>query len=270
MKIGIFDSGLGGLGLLLAAARVMPNAEFLYYADTDNVPYGEKPRETIVTLSDRAVSTLKERGACAVVVACNTATSAAIVELRKKYESGENGIPIIGMEPAVKRAIELCRGGRILAAATPVTVKGAKLKNLLERFDPTKRTDTLPLPGLVRLAEAGDFEGGYEYIRSAVSEASLNVDDYSALVLGCTHFNYFKDSFRRILPSDTYIVDGNEGTVNQLMRRIGVTPCAIDGDSVDGIMKRTVFLISGRVTESATEREKIKRSLLRLEEMEKV
>lgn len=270
VKIGIFDSGLGGLGLLLSAAKAMPNVEFLYYADTDNVPYGEKPRDVIVSLSDRAVEALRERGANAVVVACNTATSAAIIELRKKYESGDRPMPIIGMEPAVKKAIELCHGGRILTAATPLTVRGAKLKSLLERFDPTGRTDTLPLPGLVRLAESGDFEGGYSYILSAIAGASLNIADYSALVLGCTHFNYFKDSFRRILPEGAFIVDGNTGTVNQLMRRIGVAPSAIEGDTVESIMARTVFLASGRVMDAPDMLLKMKKSLSRLDEMEKI
>lgn len=270
MKIGIFDSGLGGLGLLFCAAKVMPSAEFIYYADTDNVPYGEKSREVIITLSDRAVGRLKKMGAAAVVVACNTATSAAIVELRKKYENGEGAIPIIGMEPAVKRAIDLCRKGRILTAATPVTVKGAKLRSLLERFDTAKRTDTIPLPGLVRLAESGDFDGGYDYIINAVSAASLKLEDYSALVLGCTHFNYFKDSFRRILPEGACIVDGNTGTVNQLLRRVGETPAPLDGDPVESVMSRTVFLCSGRVNTNETSLDKIKKCLHRLEAMEKI
>ena len=159
MKIGIFDSGLGGLGVLLCAAKLMPDVDFVYYADSDNVPYGEKSREIIAALSSTAVDFLKERGAGAVVVACNTATSAAITELREKHEWGERAIPIIGMEPAVKRAIDICESGRILAAATPLTVRGAKLRNLLERFDKSGRTDTIPLPGLVRLAEEGRFDG---------------------------------------------------------------------------------------------------------------
>ena len=269
MKIGIFDSGLGGLGILLCAAKLMSDAEFLYYADTDNVPYGEKPRDVISKLSHRAVGFLKDNGAEAVVVACNTATSAAITDLRDKYERGEGAIPIVGMEPAVKRAIDVCSEGRILAAATPLTVRGAKLKSLLERFDTAGRTDTIPLPGLVRLAESGCFDGGYEYISDVISEAGLDVSVYSALVLGCTHFNYFKDSFSRILPSGARIVDGNGGTVNHLLRRIGASPSLLCGDTVDSIVKRTGFFSSGRQM-TAGEIERVKKCLYRLEEMEKI
>lgn len=269
MKIGIFDSGLGGLGLLLCAAKQLPRARFFYYADTDNVPYGEKPRDVIARLSDAAVGFLKNRGVDAVVVACNTATSAAIVELRQKYEKGAGGIPIVGMEPAVKRAIDICKEGRILAAATPLTVRGAKLRTLLERFDTNGRTDTLPLPGLVRLAECGSFEGGYEYILSEIRAAGLDVSAYSALVLGCTHFNYFKDSFAKILPEGAKIVDGNVGTVNQLIRRVGATSTPIDADSVASIMGRTEFFASGRPM-SGLDIVTVRKCLDRLEEMEKI
>ena len=269
MRIGIFDSGLGGLGILLCAAKLMSDAEFLYYADTDNVPYGEKPREVISELSHRAVGFLKDNGAEAVVVACNTATSAAINDLRDKYEHGVGAIPIVGMEPAVKRAIDVCREGRILAAATPLTVRGAKLKSLLERFDTEGRTDTIPLPGLVRLAESGNFDGGYEYILGEIRAAGLDMSQYSALVLGCTHFNYFKDSFSRILPSGARIVDGNSGTVNQLLRRLGISADPIATDPVESIVERTDFFASGRVM-SEEEIDSVKRCLERLNDMEKI
>lgn len=268
MKIGIFDSGIGGLGVLLRAAKLLPEAEFLYYADTDNVPYGEKSREAIALLSDRAVGFLRERGAEAVVVACNTATSAAITELRKKYECREGAIPIVGMEPAVKRAIDICQKGRILTAATPLTVRGAKLKSLLDRFDTDRRIDTLPLPGLVRLAEKGDFEGGYDYITGEIRGASLDIEAYSSLVLGCTHFNYFKDSFRRILREGAQIVDGNGGTVNQLIRRTGSVARDI-GCSVDDVVSRTEFYATGRPL-SGESLEKMSSYLKRLEDMERI
>ena len=270
MRIGIFDSGIGGLCLLLGAARALPKGEFIYYADTDNVPYGEKPREVIASLSDRAVEHLRNNGANAVVVACNTATSAAISDLRKKHENGEGAIPIVGMEPAVKRAIDLCEGGRILAAATPLTVGGTKLKSLLERFDTRKRTDTIPLPGLVRLAESGNFEGGYHYIAEELADASIDLSLYSALVLGCTHFNYFKDSFARLLPEGTRIVDGNEGTVNQLLRRLGLEKNVGVEVSVDDIMRRTEFYTSGRRITDNHEIARIKKALERLELMERI
>ena len=277
-KIGVFDSGIGGLSLLLCAARILPDSEFYYYADTDNVPYGEKTQDEIVRLSDRAVGFLYGLGADGVVVACNTATSAAIIDLRRKYENGLGAIPIVGMEPAVKRAIDVCGNGRILAAATPLTVRGAKLRSLIERYDTRRRTDTIPLPGLVRLAEAGDFESGLDYVRIELESAGIDLSAYSALVLGCTHFNYFKDSFRALLPEEARIIDGCGGTARQLIRRLGLDvqrayEKASSGaycESVDDIMARTRFFASGRELGDLQGRLRMRACLERLSEMEKI
>ena len=153
-----------------------------------------------------------ERQVKAIVIACNTATSAAIELMRRKYP-----IPIVGMEPAVKKAVDLGNGdGRILIAATPVTVRGRKMAELVERVDTERRADLLALPGLVQFAERGEFasEAVEDYLRRQLAAFDLN--NYSAFVLGCTHFNYFKDTLRRLLPGQVQFVDGNEGTVNRL------------------------------------------------------
>lgn len=258
MKIGIFDSGIGGLSTLPAVKRALPRADILYYADEKNVPYGEKSPAEILSFSMTAVDFLVSKGAQAIIVACNTATSVAIIPLREKYESGDRPIPIIGMEPAVKPALGI-GGGRVLVAATPVTVRGGKLRALIERFDPDRITDTLPLPVLVRLAENELFgtDEADEYIKKELS--GFDLPKYSALVLGCTHFNYFKDSFRRILPPDTQIVDGVEGTVRRLVSRL-------EGNTADGEGK-IEFFISG---ERAKDENRFYRLLARLEEMEKI
>ena len=258
MKIGIFDSGIGGLSTLPAVKRALPTADILYYADEKNVPYGEKTPEEILSFSMNAVGFLISKGADAVIVACNTATSVAINSLREKYESGECPIPIIGMEPAVKPAVSI-GGGRVLVAATPVTVRGGKLKALIERFDPKRITDTLPLPMLVRLAESERFgtDEADEYIRKELSRFDLT--KYSALVLGCTHFNYFKDSFKRILPEGARIVDGVDGTARRLVSRL-------EGKDTDGEGK-IEFFISG---ERAEDENRFYRLLARLEKMEKI
>lgn len=259
MKIGIFDSGIGGLSIFPAVRRVLPGADILYYADQKNVPYGEKSPEEILGFSEAAVDFLISKGADAVVVACNTATSVAISSLRDKYETGENPIPIIGMEPALKPAISICGGGRVLVAATPVTVRGNKLKALIERFDTGRVTDTVPLPGLVRLAEGELFgtDVADEYIKNELS--AFDLSKYSALVLGCTHFNYFKDSFSRILPRGTHIVDGVEGTARRLASRLEGKDTLGDGSAE--------FFISG---ERAVDDPRFFRLIARLEEMEKI
>ncbi len=215
MKIGVFDSGIGGLSVLEYALKVLPNEQFIYYADQKHVPYGEKTKEQIMGYVDEVVSFMLKQGVKAIVVACNTATSVAINEIRKKYT-----IPIIGMEPAVKKAIDLYGDKRVFVTATPVTVKGDKMKCLIEKVDKEHLVDLLPLPKLVRFAEQGIFDTDEvtDYLREVFKE--FDVEEYASLVLGCTHFNYFKDSFRKVLPENVHFVDGNEGTIQQLIRKL--------------------------------------------------
>ena len=201
--------------MLHRALRELPDAHFIYYADTDNVPYGEKPKEVILDIVGNVMRFLTEKNVDTVVVACNTATSVAIKDLRSRYD-----LPIIGMEPAVKKAREEYPQGRTLCLATPVTVKGDKLKYLLERVDAHHLVDMIPMPDLVRFAEKGIFEGEdvQDYIRRQLSDTDLSA--YSSLVLGCTHFNFFKKALRSQIPDSISFVDGIEGTVAQLIRKL--------------------------------------------------
>ena len=109
MKIGIFDSGIGGLSVLHVAKRLLPHEQFIYYADEKHVPYGEKSKEEIIGYVDEIIQFMINHGAKAVVIACNTATSAAVALMRKKYS-----LPIIGMEPAVKKAVDLYGNKKVL------------------------------------------------------------------------------------------------------------------------------------------------------------
>ena len=240
MRIGIFDSGIGGLSVLHKALRELPDARFIYYADTDNVPYGEKPREVILDIVGNVMRFLTEKNADAVVVACNTATSVAIKDLRAKYD-----LPIIGMEPAVKKAREEYPGGRTLVMATPVTVKGDKLKYLLERVDSHHLVDMIPMPDLVRFAEKGVYDGEevQDYIRRQLSDTDMS--KYSSLVLGCTHFNFFKKALRRSIPDTIAFVDGIGGTVAQLIRRLP-KESANQGDTPE-----VNYFVSGRPASEA-------------------
>ncbi len=215
MKIGIFDSGIGGLTVLHQALLTLPKEDYIYYADTDHVPYGTKTRDEIIGYVDRAVDFLIGKGVKAIVIACNTATSTAADYVRSKYR-----LPILGMEPAVKPAVAKSNGKRVMVIATPVTVREEKLRNLIQQVDDEHRVDLLALPGLVKFAEAGQFEGAEveEYLRKELE--SYELGHYSALILGCTHFNYYKDTYRRIFPSEVVFVDGSEGTVNHLKRTL--------------------------------------------------
>ena len=214
MKIAFFDSGIGGLSVLAEALRRFSGAEFLYFADEDHVPYGTKSRAQIVRLSLDAVGFLVSRGADAVVVACNTATSAAISELR-----GAFSVPVIGMEPAVKLAADSFGSRPTLLIATPLTIAGEKLARLVGRLE--CETWSLPLPRLVEFAQ--DLEFDSPAVRTYLREelAKFELERLGSLVLGCTHFNYFKDVLREILPSHVRIIDGIDGTLNRLASELG-------------------------------------------------
>lgn len=214
MKIAFFDSGIGGLSVLAEALARFRDAEFLYFADEDYVPYGTKSRAEIVRLSLDAVGFLVSRGAEAIVVACNTATSAAISELR-----GAFSVPVIGMEPAVKLAADSFGARPTLLIATPLTIAGEKLARLVGRLE--CETWSLPLPRLVEFAQDLEFDSPAvrAYLQGELGKFELA--RLGSLVLGCTHFNYFKDVLREILPPHVRIIDGIGGTLNRLASELG-------------------------------------------------
>jgi len=217
MSIGFFDSGIGGLTVLAEALGRLEGADALYYADTDAVPYGDKPKEVVRRCVLDGVAWMADQGLEALVVACNTATAVAIEELRARYR-----FPIIGMEPAVKPALELTQatGARVLVLATDMTLREDKFHSLVNRIDDDARVDYLPLQGLVTLAEAFDFSAATVAPYLAQATAHLDLSVYGAVVLGCTHFPFFRPQLARLFPAGTPLVDGNRGTVNNLCARL--------------------------------------------------
>ncbi len=210
--IGVFDSGVGGITVLKEAKRLLPGEDFIYYADTANVPYGIKPREQVKKLVSSAVSFLAGKGVKAVVLACNTATSAAASYLRCIHD-----IPVIGMEPALKPAVTSNGAGkRVLVIATPLTLSEEKFKNLVSTLNAGNVVDMIPAPRLVQFAERGetDTEEVSQFIDRLLS--ALDISRYGTVVLGCTHFIYFKRQIIEKLPLGTDVTDGNNGTVRHL------------------------------------------------------
>lgn len=223
MQIGFFDSGIGGLTVLAEAIQRLPDKDFLYMADTLHVPYGTKPKEDVKQYIFESVGKMMEQGIDALVVACNTATSIAIADLRERYS-----LPIVGMEPAVKPAVEmnLATGKRVLVFATPLTLQLPKYYALVSRVDEKGIVDSLPLPELVHYCEALQFDRDVmaDYFLRKLSGYDLN--EYGIIVLGCTHYPFYKDILRSILPAHIEIVDGNVGTVKRLsalVSRFGIT-----------------------------------------------
>lgn len=213
MNIGIFDSGIGGMTLLHQAMVLMPHEKFIFYADTDHVPYGTKSKEQVISYVDGVIQFMVAHECKAVVIACNTATAVAAEPMRSKYE-----LPIIGIEPAVKPAVAESEGKRVMVVATPLTVREEKLRNLVQRVDDAHLVDLLALPRLVEFAERGEFasEAVTEYLREQF--LGYDLEQYGELVLGCTHFNFFKDTFRKLMPKQVHMIDGSLGAVRQLAR----------------------------------------------------
>ena len=200
--IGFFDSGLGGLSVLRKALEMMPNENYIYYGDSKHAPYGEKTPQEIRSLSFNAIEFLIKKGAKAIVIACNTATSAAAHDLREYYKD----IPIIGIEPALKPAIKLHETGSVIVMATKATLTQEKFKNLMDKYGEHR--------------EAGDLEG--EDVKNFLRE-KLNpyMDrEISSIVLGCTHYPFVKDVIQDIVGEKVDIIDGSSGTVRELKRRL--------------------------------------------------
>lgn len=211
MKVGIFDSGVGGITVLKKAMKYLPEVDYIYYTDNLHVPYGTKPKEEVYGYVKQVVDFLIEEGVDIIVIACNTATCIAVQKLREQIH-----IPIIGMEPAVKLALDDNAEGKILVTATPLTLTTDKYKSLVKHTDTDHRTVSLPLPELVQFAEEKDFneEKLYAYFKDKLDSYDLN--EFKGIVLGCTHFVYFRNYLEKILPSHMKVYDGNEGTVRHL------------------------------------------------------
>ena len=208
-SIGVFDSGVGGIGTLAALRRALPEERFLFYGDTANAPYGTKTREEVMVCVSRIMDHLLARDVKAVVIACNTATAVAAAELRARY-----ALPIIGIEPALKPAHEIRRRGSILVLATPMTLRLEKFRALYERYG--EGAIPLPCPGLMELVEREADDLACRYLLDLFSPYDLTQVD--AIVLGCTHYVFLRPILAQILPAGVSVLDGNEGTARQLRR----------------------------------------------------
>lgn len=216
--IGFFDSGVGGISVLRKALEIMPNENYIYYGDSANAPYGTKSVEEIKRLSYNVVDFLLEKGVKGIVVACNTATSAVVAELRRKYVD----FPIVGIEPALKPAVMSEKEGKIVIMATPMTLAQVKFNNLLDRLSGDRRKDVIPLPcaGLMEFVEQGKFEGKEieEFLRNIFK--SLENEKIATIVLGCTHYPFVKETITKIVGNNVDIIDGSLGTSKEIKRRL--------------------------------------------------
>jgi len=214
--IAVFDSGVGGISVLRHLRRVMPGERFLYYGDSANAPYGSRSTEEVRQLTLAAVEKLTaEYPIKALVIACNTATAAAVKQVRAAYPD----LIVIGIEPALKVAADHFPGGRVGVMATDVTLREEKFDTLLHRFDEDCTITKIPAPGLVQLIEKGKVD-------TEETDALLHqiLDPYmgmlDALVLGCTHYPFAAGAISRVLGGSVVLLEGGDGTARETKRRL--------------------------------------------------
>jgi glutamate racemase len=213
--IAVFDSGVGGISVLRQLRALMPSENFLYFGDSANAPYGTRTREEIQALALDAAEKLVQRNIKALVVACNTATAAAIHVLRQTYPD----LIVVGIEPALKPAADRYPGGTVGVLATPVTLREEKFRQLVSQYGGQCQVVPLPAPGLVELIEQGKAEG--EEARKLLEELlSPWKGKLDALVLGCTHYPFAIRTIWSVIGKNVELFDGGYGTARETKRRL--------------------------------------------------
>lgn len=223
--IAVLDSGVGGISVLRHLLGELPNERFLYFGDSANAPYGSRTTQEVRELTLAAVKKLVEGDPIkAIVIACNTATAAAVKDVRAAYPN----LIVIGIEPALKVAADHFPGGRVGVMATEVTLREEKFDLLLHRFDENCTIAKIPAPGLVPLIEQGKVD-------HPETDALLHriLDPYvgklDALVLGCTHFPFVSNAISRILGGEVALLEGGGGTARETRRRLKEAGLLFDG-----------------------------------------
>ncbi|MDR0380360.1 MAG: glutamate racemase [Candidatus Accumulibacter sp.] len=217
--IGVFDSGIGGLSVLAAIARILPRTDLMYFADAAHVPYGDKNDDAIRARTLRIGRYLAEQGCRLVVVACNTATAAAVAALREDLPQ----IEVIGVEPGIKPAAAASKSGHIAVLATVSTARSERLSSLIRRHAGTVRVDILPCPGWATKVESlqladPDFAESARVLLEPVLAAGAD-----QVVLGCTHYTFLAPVLRPIVAGRAALVDVAEAVARQCRRLAAMT-----------------------------------------------
>ena len=233
-SLGVFDSGVGGLSVLRHLRAQLPAVDLIYLADSGHVPYGPRPLAEVRAFSEAITRFLLAQGAQALVVACNTASAAALKHLRATFPA----TPFVGMEPAVKPAAEQTRTGVVGVLATPATFQGELFNSVVERFAQGVRVIPQICPGLVEQIEAGELD-------SPATEAMLRgwvepmlTQDIDALVLGCTHYPFIIPLLEKIAGPGVRVIDPAPAVARQAVR-------VLNGPSAPAGARQTVRVLNG-------------------------
>lgn len=224
--IGVFDSGVGGLSVLRALHRRLPQARLLYVADSGHAPYGERDPAFVIERARVLTDHLRREGAQLVVVACNTATAAAVETLRAEHPA----LPLVGVEPGLKPAIALTRNRRIGVMATRATLASARFRRLVEAHAEGIELHLQACPGLARALEAGDADS--EAVRDLVRQhtAPLRAAGVDTVVLGCTHYPFAAERIAAELGAGVNLIDTADAVARQA-ERLAATLVSRPGDA---------------------------------------
>jgi glutamate racemase len=241
--IGVFDSGVGGLSVLKAIWEEVPSEAVIYLADQAHVPYGQKPLEEVRRYSEDIVHFLLKEGVKLVVIACNTASAAALHWLRLRFPS----IPFVGMEPAIKPAAENSRSRVVGVLATPATFQGQLYSSLVERFAQDVHILQNTCPGLVNQVESGEL--GSALTRRILEEAiqPMLLEGIDSLVLGCTHYPFVMKLIREIAGQDVRVINPAPAVARQVRRVLESRDCMANRPTGTPRAGRTVFYTTGQV-----------------------
>ena len=212
--IAIYDSGVGGLTVYQAVRKLLPNEKLIYLADQANVPYGDRSLEEVRALAEKASAIMMAQGVKLIVVACNTASAAALKVLRNNYPD----FPFVGMEPAVKPAAEQTLSGKVGVLATPSTFQGELYASVVERFAGDVQLFQATCPGLVEQIEKGAVESAETRRSLEDAIAPMLKEGVDSLVMGCTHFPFVIPLIRQIAGEDVRVVDPAPAVARQVNR----------------------------------------------------
>ncbi len=214
--IGIFDSGVGGFSVFKEVRKKLPHHPIMYFADQAHVPYGPRTLEEVLLLSQTITRFLMDLGAELIVIACNAASAAALHRLRENYPH----FPFVGMEPAVKPAVEHTHTGVVGVLATPATFQGKLYNSVVERFARNVKIYQNTCPGLVQEIEKGNFVG--ETTRSILQQAlnPMIENNIDTVVLGCTHYPFVIPLIKEIVGPNVSVIDPSPAIANQTLRKV--------------------------------------------------
>jgi glutamate racemase len=209
----MYDSGIGGLAVLAEVRRLLPGEDIVYFADTGFFPYGPRPAGEIRQRARAVAQELLAQGAKIIVVACNTATSAAIAELRAAFD-----VPFVGMEPALKPAAEQTLSGKVALLVTPGTARGEKLAALIDRYGAEVAVQTIEAPGLAERVEAGGADDAATAAMLRRYFAPVRESGADVLVLGCTHYAFLREAIEREVGDVVAVIEPSEAVARQVKR----------------------------------------------------